>query len=203
MKTRWAANALVFAVAWSLTGCEAWKQYSLSWRLIDDNPFGNQYQPAANANVQLLALRDQRDVVVVYDEGREGKETIRRRAYMLLDNEKRVQKGKPPRFVALESTNGLAAISLTIKTETNSATPGSITAIMATNGHEFTLYRDGKQAGHFHLPVYADSKGKAIRACVMPAAVLVDGTVVVAVVGVSAGVIAWVALAESNTTIKN
>jgi len=91
---------LLLLAATAVPGC-------VTHALWEDANLGTRHQPAAEANLQLFRSGDPRELLVLYKESAEGKETTLTRAYLLYENERRIMRQRPPKFVEIDSTRGL------------------------------------------------------------------------------------------------
>lgn len=136
----------------------------------------NYYEPASQPNLRLSVVPARRDVLVEYDEYSERTERVRRRAYFLDANTRRVSKQHKPKFVNPTRYRQLEPIPF-------EPFPGVSNQLYATvNRDEFALHGKGDVSSHF-LPVYFDSVTRTKQVLLTPPAVIADVTLVSAVVG--------------------
>ena len=165
---------LIAGLLTSTVGCETCQKYSLTCRLWTNAEMRNFHEPSPDAGVNLYRVPAQGDVLVLYNEGNEKNDSIRRRAYLLNANLKRIQANRKPRFLNPDKANGLEPIPVE-----QTATPRLILrsydyATAPTNGHPITLHMAGRDQGPYELPVYAGKSGLAVRAVLTPFAVVGD-----------------------------
>jgi hypothetical protein len=170
-----------------LTGCQEFKDHTLTGQLWDNDMLCYHYQPATNAQIRLFDAPDHKDVLVQYVEEREKNGHTKPRSYLLLVNQSRVEAGSKPRFASRQLAERLEPIPLAMETATNGM--GLVWAKLSPDMQGFTLVRDGTEVGSYHLPTYLDKEGQVKRLVLTPAMVVVDTAVGVAVVAVIAGVI--------------
>lgn|GEM_PF-6807000 len=68
------------------------------------------YLPAVPNELELFQARDGGDILVVYNEASERRDSVRRRAYYLQANESLIQHRRRPHFVKVSLKNGLEPI---------------------------------------------------------------------------------------------
>jgi hypothetical protein len=107
---------------------------------------------------------------------------IKRHAYFLRANERRVAALKKPHFVKLSAAAGLEPVPWTTAA-TNRELPSLVWAKLTEDGHGFVLFREGTDEGPYHLPAYVDQQSEVKRLLLAPAAAVVDVTVVAAILG--------------------
>lgn len=161
---------LMLVLGVSLSGCA-------TRALWEEGRFARFHEPATPAHVQLFGSKHKGDVLVAYDEAREGDDSVRRRAYWLRENQERVQARKKPKFVRPERNGGLIEIH-PVTAPPNGVGEPERCAVVSTNGQGFTLYTEGKSAGVYELPVYADASGRVKQVALTPIAVAADATIV-------------------------
>jgi hypothetical protein len=174
MKSAWlSCISLLTAQAVLLSGCAT----SALW---EEDTFARYHQPAKPPNLQLFHFAEVDDILVRYDEAREGSNKTRPRAYWLRGDDGPASNPYKPYFVPVEMSRQFAPIPLV---ESADAVPPSVElfAVVGENARGFTLYEGGNQIGHFELPAYMASDGRAMQVLLTPFAVVVD-TVIVAVV---------------------
>jgi hypothetical protein len=169
-----------------LTGCQGFKDHTLTGQLWDNDMLCDHYQPATNAQVSLFDAPAQKDVLVQYLEEREKNGATKPRAYLLLLNQSRVAAGKKPRFASRHLAGRLTPIPLAVEGATNGMP--SVWAKLSPDGQGFTIVRDGTEIGCYHLPTYMDQQGQVKRLLLTPGTVVVDVAVGVAIVAVIVGV---------------
>jgi hypothetical protein len=191
----WGVQGLIVSLLVLGCGCETVHDYSLSYRLWDQD-LRKWNEPSPTPHLALLTTTDHTNLLVEYDAYSEKHQRINRKAYDLLSNQERIRARKAPRFIATPTTNGLTRIPVfEAKTFTN-APAAQLTnyAIIATSAREFSLYPQAGPIEPFQLPVYPESSGAFTHVILTPVAVAGDA----AMVGVVAGVVALIGLCESG-----
>jgi len=170
-----------------LTGCETAQDYSLTYKLWNNPELRRFAEPAPDPHLALFEKRSDHDVLVQYDETYEHNETVRRRAYFLAQNVRRIVQRKKPRFVNPQLAPGLTplAIQEAQPGATNSWPPGgSPVAFYDKDLHDFSLQGIPGLEGHHTLPVYEHGSGNFARIALTPFAVTGDTVTVGVVAGV-------------------
>jgi hypothetical protein len=147
---------------------------------------------SAESESPIFRRPDNRDVLVTYDELRERNDAIRRRAFFLKGNIRKLEEGEKPRFVALAVIQKLNLIPV-VECPAGIAPPADvICAVASAAGSEFTVFQAGRELGSYHLPVYLDRTGSAERLALTPLTVTGDIMIAAAVIAVVGGlVILW------------
>jgi len=146
---------------WNKTNLDAWNE------------------PATDPNLRLFHAEPQKDLLVAYEEYSERSGATQTRAYLLYQNQKRLEQRRRPRFV---STNRLRALPPVPVFQTPPA-PGTnfsqtLYAVVSTNGPSFTIYSGDRVVSAHELPSYNDGKGRAARIALTPLAVTADITII-------------------------
>jgi hypothetical protein len=197
-----ALTALVlFSLMPLISGCESIEDDPVTGRAWDAN-MNSVYRPAPHPNVQFFQKPDLTDVLVRYDEEREKTGAARHRAYFVLANESRTLARQKPRFVRPSLADSMRPVPFTIGTNRfpaplPSAASGFL-AVLSIDGLEFTLFRDGRQAGSYSLPVYVDRRSQFAMLMEAPGTLTVDAVVVCVVAGGIVGLIYLEGLANSS-----
>jgi hypothetical protein len=183
---------MLFSLMPLISGCESIKEHSLTGRAWDEN-MNSVCRPALGTHIQFFQTPDLTDVLVRYDEEREKTGTLHPRAYFVLANEPRTLARKRPRFVKPSIADGMQPVPFNVSTNNSpapvpSAGPG-FSAVLSADGLEFALFRDGRQAGSYSLPVYVDRRSQVVMLLVAPGTLTVDAVVGGLVVGAFAGVL--------------
>lgn len=131
-------------------------------------------QPADDPHLRLFQTRHPDDLLVVYDEYSDRNDVIRTRAYLLNQNQERVEQRQPPHFVSMNRRRGLTPLLVL----PGSNAPVDFFASVATNGQSFTVYSRNRPAHSYQLPVYNDGKGRLARIALTPVALSADLTIV-------------------------
>jgi len=181
--------ALIFMAAQTLwlTGCA-------TGRLWEEGQFARYHEPANPQKLELFYSAAKKDVLVEFNESREGSDQIRRRAYWVEPNQSRTSNRRKPEFVSVKEASGLTPIPVfTLMGDKQPAGEG-LYAVSSTSGHSFTLYSGEKQLQSFDLPVYQDKSGRTKQVLLTPPAVVADATIVAGVVAVYCAEAWWPAL---------
>jgi len=135
-------------------------------------------EPADKINLRLFE-GPQTNVLVVYDEGSERNNSIHTRAYWLAENQTFVEQHKRPDFAAFNPKEHWPSIPVYYHPIPSQVTfPAGLFAVVATDKHSFTLYRDKQAVGSHELPIYNDGKGRIEKIALTPLAVTADISIV-------------------------
>ena len=150
--------------------------------LWDKETFAHHYRPGSPANLRLSYSTERQDILVQYDESKDGDTTTRPRCYWLDPNTLRVNRNQKPHFVSAKAATGLAPIPV------GEGAPGprgpGLKRLYARVTHEadfFTLYSGTEQLDPYKLPQYTGSSQRVKQVLLTPFAVAVDATIVGAV----------------------
>lgn len=160
-------------------GCETCYP-SLTCGLWNRSTFRSFREPAENPRIAVYQSKTGRDFLVTYDEARESSDSIRRRAFYLEANLKRLQAGRKPHFSRPAQAQGLTLLPLA---------PSS-------DGRTLTVTNAAGQLTTAELPTYPAPCGEVLRVLVTPLAVVGDTAIAATVVGV------FIAAANSGMTIS-
>ena len=151
--------------------------------LWDKETFAHHYRPAIPANLQLFYSKERRDILVQYDESKDGDAEIRPRCYWLDPNTLRVNRDRKPHYVSSRATEGLTPITVS-KDVVHPTQPGFVElyAVAGYNDDFFTLYSGEKQLDPYKLPTYNGTSQRVKQVLLTPFAVGVDATIIGAVV---------------------
>lgn len=131
--------------------------------------------------VPKLALTEtDRGILVQYDAETERNGDIRRRAYLLEPNLRRIAAGKRPVYINSSSPKAQKPIPVFLKLPADRPAP-EIYAVCPSNGCTFTIYRGRKMLGPCDLPVFKDGGQTAKQVALTPLAVAGDVSVVGAI----------------------
>ena len=175
------------------TGCQTVEQYSLTYRVWDNDDWRKFSEPAPNPNLALFEASQRADVLVQYDALSEKRSTVKRKAYYLEQSQAQIAAGKKPQLVRPSAADGMKPIAVL-------STPGAITnpppglpiyAVPTKEGRGFTLHRPTESEATVDLPVYAETAGTPTRIVLTPFAVAGD-TVMVGVVAAVVGFFWWI-----------
>ncbi len=162
--------ALLSAQAMLVGGCATSKVW-------EAGQFARFHEPAKPSNLRLFDSSQRGDVLVEYDEWRDGDEKIRRRAYWLAENTARLQAQRNPRFVTAQHDADLSPIpEIEARPVDGDVSNGHHCAIISNQ--DFVLYSGQTKIGSYELPVYADASGRVKQVAITPIAVAADLTIV-------------------------
>ena len=157
-----------------LNGCT-----SVLW---DPNTFAHSYEPAKPVNLRLFYSDRKRDVLVEYDEGRDGAAPIRQRRYYADQNAEQVNNHRRPHFTSVPDQQNLHQIPITNAPAGAAAEPpASFQGLYATSlggADSFTLYSKDELLDSYILPRYAGRSQRFKQVLLTPFAVAIDCTVV-------------------------
>ena len=157
-----------------LSGCT-----SVLW---DEKTFAHSYEPARPANVRLFYSSQAREVLVQYDEARDGDAPVRHRAYYADRNAERVNNHRKPSFISAPDRQNLHPIP--ISNNVTTLVPESFQGLCAASpseGDSFTLYSTGEKLESYNLPRYVGKSRRIKQVLLTPFAVVIDCTIVGAV----------------------
>ena len=132
--------------------------------LWEADRFTRYHQPATPSNLKLYHSADTDDMLVRYDEKREGSKRTKPCAYWLRGDGEPASNPCKRHFVPVKQANPLAAIPLI---ESRNAVPplANLYAVPGANAHDFTLFSREKMMGHFELPEYMDPARERSSSC--------------------------------------
>jgi hypothetical protein len=164
------------ALPFFATGCTS--------ALWEKETFARYYRPAEPANLQLFYSEKRKDILVLYEEARDGDVMTHPRGYWLEPNTERVNSERRPHFVSPKAAGGLAQIPAG-PVLPSAREPGlsQLTAVPRPEENSFTLYSGGDELGQYKLPTYCGNSQKVKQVLLTPFAVVVDATLVGAVAG--------------------
>ena len=148
--------------------------------LWDKNTFYHSYEPARPANLQLFYSEEKRDVLVQYDEARDGAERVRHRNYYADQNAERVNNHRRPHFTSAPGLQNMHQIPIT-NAPAGAASSSSFQGLYATSlggADSFTLYSKDELLDSYILPRYAGRSQRFKQVLLTPFAVAIDCTVV-------------------------
>jgi hypothetical protein len=159
----------------ALCGCTA--------ALWDRATFAQHYRPARPSNLRLSYSKERQDILVQYNESRDGDPNARLRSYWLEPNTPRVNRDRKPHFVSADETSGLIPIpvSETAPQSTN-ARPAELCAVALPEDLFFTLYLGAEKQDPYKLPAYAGSSQRVKQVLLTPFALGIDATILGAVI---------------------
>ena len=184
---RHCAFVLLAAQTLWLSGCA-------TSRLWEDGQFARYHEPAEQEKLELFYSPQKEDVLVEFNESREGSDRIHRRAYWVERNQSRTRDRRKPEFASVKEAAGLTPIPVFALTDPGQPSDDALYAVTSTTGHSFTLYSGDKQLKSCDLPVYRDMSGRTKQVLLTPPAVVADTTMVAGVVAIYAAQVFWPAL---------
>lgn len=150
--------------------------------LWESSEFEDWNRPAANSHLHVYQAEPKNDLLVVYEEYSERRDSTRARAYWLNENQKLVEDRHMPHFVSTNSIDHFSALPIySAPIDVSHLLPPFV--ITATNEQSFTLYSEGGASATHSLPFYNDRKGKAEKFALTPLATTADLTIVGGFVG--------------------
>ncbi len=157
-----------------LSGCT-----SVLW---DEKTFAHSYEPAHPTNLRLFYSGQERELLVQYDEARDGDAPIRHRAYYADRNAERVNNHRKPSFISAPDFQNLHPIPISnIVTAPVPASFQGLCAASPSEGDSFTLYSKGEKLESYNLPRYVGTSRRVKQVLLTPFAVVIDCTIVGAV----------------------
>lgn len=192
----WRNTGLAVCLALMVTGCETVQQYSLSYKLWNNEDWRKWNEPAPNPRLALFDTRDHTNLLVEYDAYSEKRSTIKRQAYYLQSSQARINEGKAPKLVKPAAAEGMESIPVfeAKAIGTNAPTHLMNYAIISESGREFSLHPQAEPLGAFRLPVYPESSGTIMRVALTPFTAIGDTVMV----GLVASVVALYWACESG-----
>lgn len=162
---------LVAALA-MVAGCRSHDSETITSQMWRDSGINSHLAPAARPNIRVFQRGDCADVLVVYDEARDGN-LVGQRAYFVRQDGDRVDGGKAQHFVSpgLASTMQLLPVT---KPEPDASS--SKWVHVPTQGGYFTLLSGDTSLGNFTLPSYF-KRNNLKRLLLTPLTLAVDMTI--------------------------
>ena len=157
-----------------ITGCTS--------ALWDKNTFAHYYRPASPPNLHLFYSNDHKDILVQYDERVDTDIQIHPRFYWLEPNNSRLEYQRKPRFVSAKQVQGLVPIPVTGgQLDPPPLGADGLYAVTRRDGDLFTLYLQEKRLERYKLPSYIGASQTLKQVLLTPFAVVIDATIVGAV----------------------
>jgi len=195
------------AVTWALigclipvvTGCSEMADYTLTGHLWDETGGANHSEPAPYPNMRLYEADNHKDFLVMYDEVHMNDVVIKRRAYLLKANEKRIEAGHRPHFLSAPDTVSLQAVTILTNSiaGTNMVPAVGLVAVLQPDQRHFTLVSNGGEIGVFCLPAYVNKGDRAWRVAATPFTVTADVAIYAGVVALVVG-LAYLAATQAS-----
>ena len=179
--------ALLAAQTLWLSGCA-------TSRLWEEGQFARYHEPAAPQKLELFYSPQKKDVLVEFNEMRDGTDRVQRRAYWVEPNQSRTKDRRKPEFVSVKESAGLTPIPVFGLMDISQPSGETLYAVTSTTGDSFTLYSGEKQLQSCELPVYRDKSGRTKQVLLTPPAVVADATIVAGVLAVYCAEAWWPAL---------
>src|SRR5581483_1923008 len=132
------------------------------------------FHPADPAGLHLYDSRQQRDVLVVYQEVFKLEGSMRSRSYWLYANEDRISQERRPRFVDPKRVDGLTSIPIFSGANLPDAPGPELLYAVALADHGFALRSGGRELSSHVLPVYDEAQGPVARVLLTPLALTFD-----------------------------
>jgi len=170
-------NLLWWAI---LLGCQTILLSGCTSALWDRNTFAHSYEPANPANLRLFYSDEKRDVLVQYDEARDGAAPVRHRSYYADQNAERVNNHRRPHFTSIPDQQNLHQIPITNAPAGPVAAAPSFQSLYATSPSDadsFTLCSKSEVLDSYILPSYAGRSQRFKQVLLTPFAVAIDCTV--------------------------
>ena len=182
-----------------ITGCSDMADYTLTGHLWDETGGANHSEPAPYPNMRLYQAADHKDFLVLYDEVHMNDVVIKRRAYLLKTNEKRIEAGRRPHFLSAPDTASLQAVTILTNSaaETNVVPAAGLVAVLQPDQRHFTLVSNGGEIGVFYLPAYVNQGDRAWRVAATPFTVTADVAIYAGVVALVVG-LAYLAATQAS-----
>lgn len=150
--------------------------------LWNKNTFAHYYEPAHPTNLRLFYSSQERELLVQYDEARDGDAPVRRRAYYADRNAERVNNHCKPSFTSAPDWQTLHPIPISnIVTAPVPTSFQGLCAASSSEGDSFTLYSKGEKLESYNLPNYVGTSRRLKQVLLTPFAVVIDCTIVGAV----------------------
>jgi hypothetical protein len=179
-KIKWYLFALLLPL---LPGCGSLQEHTFTGRLWSDNFLTNYHQPANDPGAKAFLKANHEDVLITYDEQKESSDNIKRRAFYVLENQRRLESRKKPHFVSLKTAAGLEPVPIFWETNRFESNTVASAVIFSTNYHSLELILTNQNQGQFTMPVYEDGHGRQTQVLLTPLAVTADAGVVAAIAG--------------------
>lgn len=147
--------------------------------LWDKETFAHHYRPARLSGPRFFYSEERKDILVQYEESKDGETNSRLRNYWLEANMQRVNTDRRPRFASVTATNRLARIPAgEAAPRPTVAGQTQLYAMARPDDEYFRLYSGAEEIGIYKLPVYASVSQKAKQVLLTPFAVAIDATII-------------------------
>ncbi len=186
MNSKFTSILLIVALGLGSAGCTTDTSPFFTCRLWQDGTFESFYEPVTGANLEVYRSLKPQDYLVTYDESHETRDKVRRRAFYLNANLKRVNQGRKPHFVSPRKAVGLATVVVIPEAEVQSVatTNGFASISISADGQRLMVREPDGEKVEFRLPTYPAASGPALRVALTPLAVVGDTVLVASVVGI-------------------
>ena len=183
-----------------LTGCSDMADYTLTGHLWDETGGANHSEPAPHPNMRMYETANQKDFLVLYDEVHVNDVVIKRRAYLLMANEKRIEAGHSPHFLSAPDTASLQPVTILTNStaETNVVPAAGLVAVLQPDQRHFSLVSNGSEIGFYYLPAYVNKGDRAWRIAATPFTAAADVVIYAGIVALVAGLAYLVATQTSQ-----
>jgi len=171
-------RALALLLVLPFTGCGMHKE-SFTYKLWHGDEFGHFREPATNAQITVYYCAAREDYLVTYTSLRDGDSSPRRKAFFFGAYERSLLDHQKPQSV---STNRLELAPVPVNGATN-------VLPRATFNGRLTIYTPEGQIGPYQLPVFAETKGVAVRAALSPLTAASDVTCLSLIAGFFAALV--------------
>ena len=176
-----AARTIFFLIAFSAVALQTGCTVAL-WK--DTGHWDACKTPAQPNQLQVFEDPRKKDFLVVFEQESERTDAVRKRAYYLYASESDIERRKRPHFVSVRNSTGLAQVP--VFQSADARTLGKPFIVSANDDIRFVLHsKDGEVTSHM-LAVYSDKIGQTERIALTPVAVVVDATVIGAIIVVEA-----------------
>jgi len=142
--------------------------------LWTDGKIAGFHEPAPQNHFEIYEMPARHDFLAVYDELRNSGR-VRPRAYFVLQNERRTDMAKKPRFVDPANARNGVLVPMFVQNVMN---PPAQRVYAVVSHQNFELYSSGSSLGTYDLPVYRDAVSTAEQIAITPLAVTIDATLV-------------------------
>ncbi len=172
-------------------GCEDLADSTLTGRLWDGSGTSDHSAPGPYPHLSMYQTADHKDLLVVYDELNDNNAVIKRRAYLLNANERRIESGHKPRFIGKPGLERLQPVPVETNSvpETNVTNVAGLRVVLLPDHRHFALLASTNEIGIYYLPVYVNKGERSWRIALTPLTLTADVAIYGAVAAVVAGVV--------------
>lgn len=141
-------------------------------------------EPSVPNHLALFADPTRPDVLARYEEWSPWGGNTKTRSYFIRENGARIRAAKPPHFVNITLTNGLASIPLYPQGFETLVTNIPLYAVTSPNANQFTIISSNATwNGSYELPTYRSTSGRVKLVLLTPLTVVMDISIVGGVIG--------------------